>query len=75
MEATSSTNGCKILVHTQIWWVQVHDNALGEQVQKTYSGVFILARGMIAPLAGDWPGTFQEFLEHMEGKCQSPGVH
>ena len=34
--------------------------------------IFVLARLLIAPLASDWPGTFQEFLEGYGGEMSEP---
>ena len=34
--------------------------------------IFVLARLPIAPLASDWPGTFQEFLEGYGGEMSEP---
>jgi len=34
--------------------------------------IFVLARLRIAPLASDWPGTFQEFIEGYGGEMLEP---
>ena len=34
--------------------------------------IFVLARLRIAPLASDWPGTFQEFVEGYGGEMSGP---
>ena len=34
--------------------------------------IFVLARLPIAPLASDWPGTFQEFVEGYGGEMSEP---
>ena len=52
-----------------IWRVRVHRLETGWATQKI---IFVLARLRIAPLASDWPGTFQEFIEGYGGEMLEP---